>query len=744
MRICWLALCLITFAAIADAEPALIVKNHPQLPLRQVAEWLGYDVDGSNNGVTCKKPGVEVWYRYGDDKAVRNGQTILLPMHGHFDCGNYRTYVPWEFVSTVLGAKVDGNDDLFAVYVHHPTSGKLLPCYIVNRSYLKGHPSGTAWQRFELQGKELLAAIQANDIPAVRSVLATMPAAVNYRGNDDQYPVGLAVKLGRKEIVALLMEHGAVPSLHVAAQSGQAEIVEMLLQYGVKRNPGDSRMCTPLARAVEKGKLNIVELLLANGADIETGSTSPMAMAVKGNDIHIAGVLLKAGAGLNHHGSQGETPLHHAVQYGQYDMVQFIVPQGAQVNALDEQWRTPLHLMNAEYWFFGTLPYPETMPYADTAEDDTDEWTIPATREVDYLGLTNYMLDNGADLTLLDKQGRTVLCVAVEENMCNVAEVLLKRGAAVNPKEEGARQPLDLVQSLPMATLLFNYGADPNAGSGLFSVTMRAGADEFATNLARLFLAHGAKVDTRLSDGATPLHRAASHGLAGVAGVLIEADAEVNVQDIHGETPLHHVGSSLATAKVTEVLLAHGADANAQAKDGQTPLHRTVRGEGCNNEDIRMYGAHAAKHDQPLVFPADLLLQHGANAGIADAKGVTPLHLAMQNPRWLLEGERFKLLLDHGADVNARDAEGKTPLHWLAEQSYEEMEQVAHLLIDAGAQANVRDNAGRTPLGIVTARHNAQLAESRRTLDPGANLSGLDGTTRIPLMTLFKEKGGKE
>lgn len=60
---------------------------------------------------------------------------------------------------------------------------------------------------------------------------------------------------------------GGRPPLCVAADYGQAEIVEYLISHGASVNAKDKYGITPLLSAVFEGHTAVVKLLLAKGAD---------------------------------------------------------------------------------------------------------------------------------------------------------------------------------------------------------------------------------------------------------------------------------------------------------------------------------------------------------------------------------------------------------------------------------------------------------------------------------------------
>ncbi len=75
--------------------------------------------------------------------------------------------------------------------------------------------------------------------------------------------------------------------------------------------------------------------------------------------------------------------------------------------------------------------------------------------------------------------------------------------------------------------------------------------------------------------GSTALISAAVFGKTEVARTLIEAGADVNLQNQEGSTALH-TAAFLCRTEIVEILLAHGADTNLQNIYGSTALASVV------------------------------------------------------------------------------------------------------------------------------------------------------------------------
>lgn len=136
-----------------------------------------------------------------------------------------------------------------------------------------------------------------------------------------------------------------------AAEAGDIRRVKELIDQGVDVNKPTDEMLgidhkTPLYLAAINGHTDIVQLLIANGADInllnEYGETTLHKAAEEGNEGAVT-MLLDMGAKLNLQDCDGLTPLLAAAQWGKTAIVRILLDRGASINEKDHYGYTPLH-----------------------------------------------------------------------------------------------------------------------------------------------------------------------------------------------------------------------------------------------------------------------------------------------------------------------------------------------------------------------------------------------------------------
>src|SRR6185295_16371865 len=122
--------------------------------------------------------------------------------------------------------------------------------------------------------------------------------------------------------------------------------------------------------------------------------------------------------------------------------------------------------------------------------------------------LAKWLIEQGADVNLLDERGNSVLHYAAHYGTAKTTELLLARGAAIDLQGVGGRTPLynalchraSTGKDVSVAQVLLEHGADPNIGV----TTDRAMGDDVRTpleaaahlkfpELEELLRKHGAK-----------------------------------------------------------------------------------------------------------------------------------------------------------------------------------------------------------------------------------------------------------
>ncbi len=169
----------------------------------------------------------------------------------------------------------------------------------------------------------------------------------------------------------------------------------------------------------------------------------------------------------------------------------------------------------------------------------------------------------------------------------------------------------------------------------------------------------------------TALHVACHVGDANIVDYLLQAGADLNVQNTASkETPLH-LACQEGHIKVIQLLIDRHADINAFMLHRSTPLRvACVKG---HTEVVHM------------------LLKHGGNVNTPDRTGRTPLITAVEQGHH----EMVCLLLDANCDKDAKDTLGRNAVFQAVHKRYS---TILHTLISAGCDQNAVNMRGVSPL----------------------------------------------
>ena len=549
-------------------------------------------------------------------------------------------------------------------------------------------------------------AVFAGDLDLVNHFITVHGSDVNEK-RAGQTPLHFAARYGRASIAAALIAAtanvnaetgtGDTP-LHVAVTVGHAAIVSLLIQATASLNVKNDDDKAPLHLAAEAGHAAIVALLVEAGAywgdtacaigltANPAGAAPPclnLHQAVTGGHVSAVAALIAAKADVDAQDEDGRTPLHLAVRSNHAAIVDALLAAKANVNLQDKNGSTPLHWANtlARSHFFAKLiaagGYWGDAPCA-IGEVANSAGPVPpclnllhpAVRRGDFSAVST-LIAAGADVNVT-VAGKTPLRLALDGGHSEIAVALIAAGGhwgtdcasigeAVNPATN-APPCIDLHQAatrghvFAVATLIAT-GATLDAQDGDGNTPLHLAVDGGHAAIVSLLIAATASLNVKNDDDKAPLHAAVTVGHAAVADALIAAGATLDAQDGDGNTPLH-LAVDGGRAAIVSLLIAATASLNVKNDDDKAPLHLAVD------------GGHAAI--------ADALIAAGAVLDARAANGNTPLHLAADGGRAVM----VSLLIAATASLNVKNDDDKAPLHLAADGGHA---AIVTELIAAGA-----------------------------------------------------------
>ena len=302
---------------------------------------------------------------------------------------------------------------------------------------------------------------QQGDVEALK-ILIENGADVNIL-DDGWSPLGRAINAGNVENVRYLLEQGGDVNakgydgdnlLYKAVDKWHdIEIIEMLIDYGAALEAKERPSNTALMLASDKGRKDIVELLIKKGADVncanafgESALISAMKAPIVTDCIEIVELLTSNGADVNKKNIQGYTPLMEASHYGISKIVELLIKKGANVNDRSNIGFTALMGATVE----GSESIVELLIQngADVnMQDKEGETALMIAARKDYINVVKVLVKNGANLDLQDSDGKTALMKAVQsysqDNIEALIDLFIENGANLDLKDKDGKTVLD-------------------------------------------------------------------------------------------------------------------------------------------------------------------------------------------------------------------------------------------------------------------------------------------------------------
>lgn len=497
---------------------------------------------------------------------------------------------------------------------------------------------------------ELLSAVKEflGDIKAVRKALASKDVDVNARdsGHPGDTVLMIAVAQTNPACVKLLIDKGADVNArnsdgYTALMSAvyhelDLRVAKLLLERGADVNARTNEGLTALHSAASYCNECAAKMLLERGADVNARNNQGYTALMLSKCEKLTKLLLDNGADVNARNNEGYTTLQlsarspdkrrrpgsddmrkiaqHLIEKenerilnardltgctalkliadgdqssGSQSFAEFLLEEGASVNARDDNGTTPL--MGAALHNHGDLAKLLLKYRASVdARDDTGGTALMIAGEHGRMSIAQLLLDKGADVNAWDVHHATALMFAAQNGHEYVAKLLLDKGADVNARDTHGATALTTAATEghePIVKLLLDSGADVNACDNKGQTSLWGGIqcqwDDLnigtdAVSLVKLLLDKGADVNHVDKYGRTPLMYAASgHDLYDpcerVIKVLIDRGADINTRDAAGRTPLMWAARD-GNEVVFHTLIAAGSDPALAGDDGKTPL----------------------------------------------------------------------------------------------------------------------------------------------------------------------------
>ncbi|XP_077076992.1 kinase D-interacting substrate of 220 kDa B isoform X4 [Siphateles boraxobius] len=338
---------------------------------------------------------------------------------------------------------------------------------------------------------------------------------------------------------------------------------------------------------------------------------------------------------------------------------------------------------------------------------DNGQTPLMLASEQGSLEIVQELIRRGADVNLDDVDCWSALTSAAKEGHVEVVKELLENSAYIEHRDSGGWTALTWASyknRVEVAKVLLDTGANPITTGLQYSVyPIIWAAGRGHSEIVKLLLEHGAKVNCSDKYGTTPLIWAARKGHYDCVMHLLENGADVDQEGANSMTALI-VAVKGGYTEVVKELLKRNPNVNMTDKDGNTAL------------------MIAAKEGYTEIVQD--LLDAGTYVNIPDRSGDTVLIGAVRGGHV----EIVRALLHKYADIDIRGQENKTALYWAVEKGNATM---VRDILQCNPDTETTTKDSETPLIKATKMRNIEIVEL--LLDKGAKVSAVDKKGDTPL-----------
>ncbi|XP_015454094.1 transient receptor potential cation channel subfamily A member 1 [Pteropus alecto] len=442
--------------------------------------------------------------------------------------------------------------------------------------------------------------------------------------------------------------HHSRDSFQVVFEGGASELHHCMKKQKKLRKYDDVD-ASPLHHAAEEGQVELMEMIV---------SDSPCEV-------------------LNVTDNYGNSPLHWAAVKNQAESVKFLLSKGANPNLQNSSMMAPLHLAVQGGHNEVVKVLTEHSSTDTNLEGENGNTALLIACFQDNSEALQMLLNKGAKACKANKWGYFPIHQAAFSGAKKCMEIILKYGEA------------SLFDHHELADYLISVGADINSTDSEGRSPLLLATASASWNIVNLLLSKGAHVDIKDHLGRNFLHLTVQqpYGLNSLRPEFMQMQhikELVMDEDNDGCTPLHYACRQGVPISVNN-LLNFNVSIHSKSKDKKSPLH------------------FAASYGR--INTCQRLLQDMSDTRLlneGDLHGMTPLHLAAKNGH----DKVVQLLLKKGA-LFVSDHNGWTALHHASLGGYT---QTMKVILDTNLKSTTDqpDEEGNTALHLAAREGHAK------------------------------------
>lgn len=396
----------------------------------------------------------------------------------------------------------------------------------------------------------------------------------------------------------------------------------------------------PLLAAAENGNEEILDYMIQAGVNVDSTSSERLTPLMVAKTVRIAQKLINAGARVNKRDLAGRTPFMHQAFAGDTEVMQFLLLHGASINEVDENEKNSLmlaaqsnkpsavQLMLKRHAVLnktdrkGNTALMHAMKGHPESEDNGEKNRVE---------ILKALIDKGENIHAFNQKEQNALMMAAARLQPDSVALLLQHGAKPQPKTEGAvsaltwaaraasgkaelsletlkvlrlliqADPHDAAENKALSYLVRKYAqkASPQEFSDLKAPIITQRKWESAYKALKNLLETGINPSLGLPEIAKALNYAARHNESDKVEFLLKKGLAPDSIHRSIRTPLMSA-AKFGHTQTADILLEYGADPNSSNQNKETPFKLAAK-QGCLNTMLRLLqaGADPAPHILP-------------------------------------------------------------------------------------------------------------------------------------------------
>ncbi|KAF6804539.1 hypothetical protein CSOJ01_10138 [Colletotrichum sojae] len=447
-------------------------------------------------------------------------------------------------------------------------------------------------------------------------------------------------------------DHDGNTVLLLASDSGHPATVEMILHAGADANILNNNWETPLKKAVQNHRPEVVQLLLSRRIRSQPAQIGPFS-AAKQTTYNPDFTFTSVAHDIEQQNSEGLTLLMYATQHHQFIIIGLLLDNGADIHVTDANNNSCSHLLLSSPAYHTqdqVITICEKLyqrginvNHRNNVGQTPLHWAVVAL----LLAPAELLLTLGADINCMDNYGRTPLFTSFLRGNLEISKMLVREHAQLQLYDKGMESPIFFAstrQKPKHVKFLLDLGVDVNERNHIRETALFKACEADDLKMVKCLVQSGADINIANTNNETALFKACAVGTAEIVEYLVQNGADINVTNRDKENVLYTIKRfSYQHISILQTLIEADIDLTVTNNTGQTILHAAA----CwwSAEDWILY----------LVQQA---LKLGLNIDSKDRYGQTPLMRATRS----VNKAFVSVLLQSGADPNVEDNEDCTPL----------------------------------------------------------------------------------